>query len=189
MRIDPPDHGGRTPYIVSLDGQRSPSWYVVLCKPRQEAIAYENLLRQGFEVYLPRMLVRQRRKGGWVDAIQVLFPRYLFVRADRFRQSTASIRSTRGAVSLVRFGIEPAVVPDHVIESIMAREDAATGLHVHVLPEMHVGDKVRLLDGHFSGLEGVFERSDGVERAILLIEVLGKASRVHVSRDWIARAA
>ncbi|MCI0507213.1 MAG: transcription/translation regulatory transformer protein RfaH, partial [Gammaproteobacteria bacterium] len=30
-------------------------WYTVHTKPRQEAIAEENLLRQGFTVYLPRM--------------------------------------------------------------------------------------------------------------------------------------
>ncbi len=30
-------------------------WLVVTCKPRQETIAQENLLRQGFTVYLPRI--------------------------------------------------------------------------------------------------------------------------------------
>lgn len=166
-----------------------PAWYVVCCKPRQESVAQENLKRQGFEVYLPRISARQRKRNRWVDSIQVLFPRYLFIRADRRRQSTASIRSTRGAVGLVRFGVEPAVVPDQVIEAIIAREDAATGLHVKVCPEFQAGEKVTMLEGPFAGLEGVFARDDGIERAILLIELLGKASRVRVNRDWIIRAS
>jgi transcriptional antiterminator RfaH len=174
---------------VSSDPGGAPSWYVVCCKPRQESIAKEHLQRQGFEVYLPRISARQRQRNRWVDSIQVLFPRYLFIRADRRRQSTASVRSTRGAVGLVRFGVEPAVVPDQVIEAIIAREDAATGLHIKACPEFRVGEKVTMLEGPFAGLDGVFAREDGVERAILLIELLGKASRVRVSRDWIVRAA
>lgn len=180
--------GGRAA-MSALEGDSLPSWYVVCCKPRQEVTARENLQRQGFEVYLPRMRVRQRKQNRWVEAIEVLFPRYLFVRADRRRQSTASIRSTRGAVGLVRFGVEPAVVPDQVIEAIIAREDAATGLHVKVNPEFRAGEKVTMLEGPFAGLEGVFARDDGMERAILLIELLGKASRVRVNRDWIIRAS
>ncbi len=99
-------------------------WYVVSCKPRQELQAQENLRRQGFEVYLPRLKVRQRRRDRWVESVQVLFPRYLFVHVDRAAQSTASIRSTRGAVGLVRFGGEPATVPNRVIAAIIDREQA-----------------------------------------------------------------
>ena len=43
-------------------------WYAVCCKPRQEAVAEENLLRQGFQTYLPRIRMRQRRRGQWIDA-------------------------------------------------------------------------------------------------------------------------
>lgn len=173
----------------TIPGGGIPAWYVVCCKPRQEAVARENLLRQGFEVYLPRIRTRQRQRDRWVDAIQVLFPRYLFVRADRRSQSTASIRSTRGAVGLVRFGIEPAVVPDRVIEAILAREDAATGLHEQARPGFRAGEPVTMLEGPFAGMEGIFASEDGLERAILLIELLGKTNRVRVNNDWIARAA
>lgn len=139
-------------------------------------------------VYLPRMKARQRKRDRWIDVIQFLFPRYLFIRVDRRQQSTAPIRSTRGAVGLVRFGVEPATVPDEVIEAIIAREDAATGLHEQVRPDFRPGDIVTMLEGPFAGMEGIFASEDGDQRAILLIEMLGKASRVRVNNDWIARA-
>ena len=91
-------------------------WYVVFCKPRQEAVAEENLLRQSFHVYLPRIRMKQRRGGQWVDCVEVLFPRYLFIRIDPHWRSAAPVRSTRGAVGLLRFGVTPAVVPEAVIE-------------------------------------------------------------------------
>lgn len=166
-----------------------PCWYAVFCKPRQETVAKENLQRQGFDAYLPRFTGRQWRMNRWVDSLQVLFPRYLFVRIDRRRQSMASIRSTRGVVDLVRFGVEPAVVPEAVIDAIHACEDAATGTQYPAQRRFREGDLVTLLDGPFAGLAGIFASDDGNERAILLIDLLGKTNRVRVNRDWIILAA
>ena len=70
-------------------------WYAVFCKPRQEAVAEENLQRQGFHVYLPRTRIRHRRRGQWVNAIEALFPRYVFILIDPFRRSTATVPRQR----------------------------------------------------------------------------------------------
>lgn len=164
-------------------------WYAVCCKPRQEAVAEENLLRQGFHVHLPRIRIRQRRRGQWIDAVEVLFPRYIFIRIDPARRSTATIRSTRGVVGLVRFGGQPAVVPDAVMDALRQREDAASGLHEDKRPLFSEGEAIKLVDGPLAGMEGVFTQKDGDKRVIVLLELLGKANKVTVSRDWIARAA
>lgn len=164
-------------------------WYAVCCKPRQEAVAEENLQRQGFRVYLPRIRIRQRRRGQWIDAVEVLFPRYIFIRVDPLRRSTATVRSTRGVVGLVRFGGKPALVPDAVMEALLQREDAATGLHQDNRPLLSAGEPVKLVDGPLAGMEGIFTQHDGHKRVIVLLELLGKANRVTVSRDWVARAA
>ncbi|HEY5291490.1 MAG TPA: transcription/translation regulatory transformer protein RfaH [Burkholderiales bacterium] len=164
-------------------------WYAVCCKPRQEAVAEENLQRQGFRVYLPRIRMRQRRRGQWIDAVEVLFPRYIFIQVDPLRRSTATVRSTRGVVGLVRFGGQPAVVPDAVMEALLQREDAASGLHHDNRPLFAAGEQVKLVDGPLTGMEGVFTQQDGDKRVILLLELLGKANKVSVSRDWVARAA
>lgn len=164
-------------------------WYAVCCKPRQEAVAEENLLRQGFHVYLPRIRIRQRRRGQWLDAVEVLFPRYIFIRIDPLRRSTAPVRSTRGVLGLVRFGGQPAVVPDAVMDALLQREDPASGLHQDSRPLFSAGDAIKLVDGPLTGMEGVFTQQDGDKRVIVLLELLGKANKVSVSRDWIARAA
>lgn len=164
-------------------------WYAVCCKPRQEAVAEENLLRQGFHVYLPRIRVRQRRRGQWLDSIEVLFPRYIFIRVDPLHRSTAPVRSTRGVAGLVRFGGQPAVVPDAVMDTLMLQEDPASGLHQDNRPLFCAGDPIKLMDGPLVGMEGVITQHDGDKRVIVLLDLLGKANRVAVSRDWIARAA
>ncbi len=164
-------------------------WYAVCCKPRQEAVAEVNLLRQGFHVYLPRIKITRRRRGQWLDGIEVLFPRYAFIRIDPLQRSTAPVRSTRGVVGLVRFGGQPAVVPDAVMDALMRREDAASGLHQDNRPLIRAGEAIKLVDGPLTGMEGVFTQWDGEKRVIVLLELLGKANRVSMHRDWIALAA
>jgi transcriptional antiterminator RfaH len=164
-------------------------WYVVFCKPRQEVVAQANLEAQGFEVYLPRVRTRQFRRQRWVGAVEVLFPRYVFLRLDPQCQSTDAVRSTRGAVGLVRFGGFPATVPERVIATLKQREDEDTGLHPDDRVQFKEGGAVRLIDGPLGGIEGVFSQYDGDERVIVLLELLGKANKVVVNRDWVARAA
>lgn len=164
-------------------------WYAVCCKPRQEAVAEENLLRQDYRVYLPRIQLARRRRGQWVDAAEPLFPRYLFIQLDPLRRSAAPVRSTRGVAGLVCFGGQPAVVPDEVIEALLQREDPASGLHQDSRPLFRAGEPVRLVEGPLAGLEGVFTQEDGEARVIVLLELLGKTNTIKVSRDWVASAA
>lgn len=164
-------------------------WYVACCKPRQEVVAEENLLRQGFDVYLPRMKMARRRRGQWLDTIEVLFPRYIFICLNPLLRSTASVRSTRGVVDLVRFGGQPAKVPGSVIDALLRRANSDSGLHEDIRPLFNEGDLIRLVDGPLSGMEAVFAEQDGGKRVSVLLELLGKAHKVQVSRDWVAQAA
>ena len=164
-------------------------WYAVSCKPRQETVAEENLLRQDFQVYLPRIRIRHRRRGHWLDTVEALFPRYIFIRIDPAQRSMAPVRSTRGVVGLVRFGGQPAVVPDTVMEALAQRENAASGLHEDKRPPFSAGEAVKFVEGPLAGMEGIFTELDGEKRVIVLLELLGKANKVKVNRDWIAKAA
>jgi len=103
------------------------AWYAVMCKPRQEALAEANLANQGYKVFLPRLSTQTRRAGKWLETIEPLFPRYLFVSPKDDRQSLAPVRSTLGVASLVKFGSRPASVPSEVVESLRAQHDAGTG--------------------------------------------------------------
>jgi len=155
-------------------------WYAVHSKPRQEAVAEEHLQRQGFATYLPKVRVRKRRRGKWAQVVEPLFPRYLFIQCDPTVDNTAPVRSTRGAVGLVRIGFELRPVPDEVIEYLKHCEDDADQLrHDDEWPHQ-AGDQVEVLEGPFAGLSGVFEMALPESRAILLLELLGRENRVTV---------
>ena len=163
-------------------------WHAVLCKPRREAVAEANLRNQGFETYLPRMLGSRRKSGRWVQVIEPLFPRYLFLNAEDATRSLAPVRSTLGVANLVRFCGAPALVPTSVVESLRDAADPETGCHRFRVAPFAPGERVRFAAGPFKGLEGLFEMESGDARVVVLLDLIGKANRLTVSRDWLVAA-
>ena len=164
-------------------------WFAVCCKPRQELIAHEHLLRQHYRVYLPRIKTRKRRAGKWVEVVEALFPRYIFIQVDPAENSLAPVRSTRGVVGLVRFGGQPAVVLDEVMDELWRHENEATGFHQDNRGQFRAGEPIKLVEGPLAGMEAVFAQDEGEKRVIVLLELLGKTNKMSVDRDWIAQAA
>lgn len=156
-------------------------WYLVRTKPNAEATAQASLTRQAYDVYLPRLLQSVPWRGRSRDRIAPLFPGYLFLRLDEGRQPLSPVRSTPGVANIVCFGQSYAIVPDPVIDDLRGRADPASGLHrLRAARRPVPGAKVRIASGPFDGLEGIFERETGTDRAIVLLRVLGQTASVRV---------
>lgn len=157
-------------------------------KPRQEKIAQENLERQGFRCFLPMAVNPYQRRSRRTPRVEPLFPRYLFLNAIPDQQSLGSVRSTIGVSNLVRFGMQLVQVPDYIINSIEQRCDAETGL-VQLKPvPVEIGDRVKVFDGPFAGIEGIFRERKGRNRALLLMSMLGTESTVEVDALLLQKA-
>lgn len=156
-------------------------WYCVQTKPRAEAIALEHLQRQDFVCRLPRLRRCTIERGHRHVRIEALFPRYLFLHADATEQSLAPVRSTRGALGLVRFGGLPALVPDALIAELHHAADADDTLTDH-RHDARVGDRVCIVEGALAGLPAQFIEAPAADRAVLLIELLGRSQRIELPR-------
>ena len=165
-----------------------PNWFAVVSKPRQEQIALENLQRQGFECFLPMAEnPYQRRSKKHQRMVEPLFPRYLFLKANASHQNLAPVRSTKGVLSMVRFGIELAVVPEPVIHAIKACIEKDTGL-IKIKPvAIKAGDKVRVFDGPLAGISGVVEETNSKNRALILMELMGRPTQGEVEAIKLQR--
>lgn len=174
----------------------SPDWFAVYTKPRQEQIALANLERQAFQCYLPLVDALQSTRAQRTakpsarstgPRAEPLFPRYLFLNAAPERQSLASVRSTRGVVSLVRAGVELIRVPAAIIAGLMSRMDAGNGLIALDDGALHAGERVQVFDGPFAAMEGVFKEYRGRSRSLLLLEILGRETAVEVEARLLHR--
>ncbi len=164
-------------------------WLAIHSKPRQENTAEENLIRQGFEVYCPKIRMERKTRGKRIKVIEALFPRYLFVRFEPGHDCTASISYTRGVRQIIRFGSELAIVSDDIVRLLKSSASHSSGLHVELVPEFKKGDQISIIDGPFMGLSGVFHKSNAEERVIILLNVLGEQNRVALQREQVALAA
>lgn len=162
-------------------------WYVVQTKPQKESLAVANLERQGYTTYFPKMAEAKRRRQRWQKIIEPLFPRYLFVQLARGIDDFAPIRSTLGVLNMVRFGNEPATISQQAIDTIHRQEQILLG-EPGDQPAWRPGDKVQVVEGAFTGLNGVFEKASGTERVIILLDMLGRQNRVTLETHDIVPA-
>src|SRR6266404_378050 len=162
-------------------------WFLVLTKPAAEGTAQSNLQRQGYRVYYPRLTRPALRRSRWVDRVVALFPRYLFVQLDTIRQSMGPVRSTVGVSSIVHFGAEATRVPDEIVDELRSRADPVSGLHrLQRRRAFAPGASVRVIAGALEGLQGVFEREVGEDRAVILLSLVGRRTPVCVEASLLA---
>jgi transcriptional antiterminator RfaH len=164
--------GGETGYAVPGEGvpclRGSAAWYLIQCKPRQEARALENLERQEFECFRPTRRVEKVLTGRRREVVEPLFPSYLFIHLDSVHDNWLPVCSTRGVNRIVRFNEHPAPVADALIENIRHRMDAAPVKESYLKP----GERVVITDGPFANVEALFVADDGDERVMLLLNIL-----------------
>jgi len=162
--------------------EAGPTWFCIKAKPRQEAVAVQNLRAIGVaELVFPRL--RRTRRGHDKNQVVVepLFPGYVFARFDPMEFQT-SIRSTRGVLHLVSREGRPVDVEQAVIDELNALgPDAILSI---LDDELKVGAKARVIRGIFTGSEGAIIRLASPQKRIaLLLSILGSDQPVELPLD------
>jgi len=156
-------------------------WYLAQLRPNGEQLAERNLLRQGFEVFAPKMRRTRRCQGKFRDELRALFPGYLFVSACSHLARWRSIGSTLGVQRIVGFGGDgPSRVSSELIAGLKQRCDDLGKVHA---PALSAGNTVRILSGPFAEFVGSVERIPSERRIWILLELIGR--RVAVRPDQV----
>lgn len=167
----------------------APRWYAVYTKPRRECVAEQHLKRQGFDCFLPRAINPGRKVVRRQAPVEPVFPRYLFVRLTLGHDNSAPIRSTQGVVGLVRFGQKTVSVPTQIVDGLVRLLNPVSGLIEPDFEAFNVGDHVQVFTGPFAGLEAVVAEPCGERRVMVLLDILGRQSKVALGRDQVRPAA
>jgi transcriptional antiterminator RfaH len=156
------------------------NWYVIHTKPRQEQRALSNLQQQGYECYLPLIPIEKLIQKRVSVIEEPLFPRYLFISLDasRYGQSWSPIRSTWGVSGLVSFGGEPAKINSGLIDLLRKQEQ---GFSKDPQRLFSAGENLLVAEGPFAGLQAIYQMASGENRAMVLIELMGKSAQMQIA--------
>jgi transcriptional antiterminator RfaH len=158
-------------------------WIVARSHPSREAWAAEQCTRQGFSVFLPRILELNGHGARRAALAKALFPSYLFIEIE---QRWRPLLSTFGIRSVVMRGEAPDIVPLGVIEQLRRRQDPDGFIE---LPKRQRGDRIRIRRGPFAGHQGLVAGMSAHERVRVLLGVLGGQTTVIVAERDVVDAA
>ena len=156
------------------------SWYLVMCKPRQEERAKANLNNQGIEAFYPILTTEKLVKGRRTVKQVALFPNYLFVCLDSKNGCFAAVKNTRGIGGFVTYGANYQLVPLAIIEHL---NNHNLNTVESQLPKQ--GDAVSVNNNSFKNIDAIYKEPDGDMRSILLINLLNKQVEMSVDNTDI----
>lgn len=158
------------------------AWYLIQCKSRQDERAEENLIRQDYVCYRPKLKGERLVRGQRSMVEESLFPGYLFIRLGQ-QDDWGPLRSTRGVLRVVSFGKQPLTVGEELILQLQQHEHAPDTQELFA-----AGEKVRIDRGPFAELEGIFLAMDGDQRVVLLLNFLRREQKVFMPLTAIKKA-
>ncbi len=158
-------------------------WFAVHTLPHKESGAESHLKNQSFTTFLPRIRKTVRHARRFHTKLAPLFPRYLFVALDLERDQWRSVNGTYGVARLVMQHDRPLPVPRGVVESLIAVADDDGCVHLDRGGNLRPGQKVLIEGGPLADHFAIIEHLDEKGRVALLLELMGRKARVHVSAE------
>jgi transcription antitermination factor NusG len=170
---------------MSLKEVVDKKWLAVYTRSRYEKKVADHLTEHGITSYLPLMktLRQWSDRKKWVEV--PLFRSYVFVNIElpNYRKALEAA----GAVYIVRFEGQPAVIPEGQIEMLKALLDSSTDFEI-TTEEFLSGEKVEVTRGPMLGYKGTFVEYKGKKRIMLRIDAVGQSLLIEISPAIIKRS-
>ena len=161
-------------------------WYAVWTRSRQEKTAAAMLEALNISNFLP--LISEKRQ--WSDRKKMVtvpaFPGYLFVQIAATSDLELRVREVPGVVNFVRNQLGPSAIPEHEIQNLRTLLSRAPNCLPY--PFLKAGDKVRIVRGTLTGVEGSFIRNGARSRVVISVDIIQRSIAVEVSTDDVEPA-
>jgi transcription antitermination factor NusG len=166
------------------------SWYAIWTRSHCERLVEQQLTARGFSPFLPEVATPRlgaRRAPRNHNKAAPMFPGYLFVRDAMTKERYVEMLGVRGIVRVLEDGwtrLTP--VPESDIDAI--RHILESGVAVFPHPLLRHGDRVRVVNGPLSDIEGIFVTdSQQKGRLVVTIDLLGRSVALEVSGEDVER--
>lgn len=141
---------------------------------REDEVLYR-LRRLGYSAYVPKRVLKQRRKGVCYQIPQILFTGYVFINRDRIlTEDYYKIRSIDGVVNFLSYSFPLSEAEEKYIEGL-CNGGEEIGISKGVLAD----GKLRITEGFLKQYEHkIVEYSRRQHRAIVELTLYGKPHRI-----------
>lgn len=160
-------------------------WYALLTRSRFENVVYDHITKKAVEAFLPKIKKKSKRKDRHQIIDIPMFPGYIFVNITLEPQEQLNVLKTIGAVRFLGYQSGPVPIPTDQVKSLKivtgSGMDVITGEGVPLKP----GDRVLVVQGPFTGVQGDFIRYKGKNRVIINIETLGQFAGIEIDENDI----
>lgn len=159
------------------------NWFVLYTRPKHEKKIAEEISQLKYENYLPIRTVFRRWSDRMKRIQEPMFPNYVFVKFHRNEKSR--ILATKGVVRLLCDEGIPVPVNENTIARIRRLEALAPEFSFEAFD--CVGEKVRVTQGAFAGLEGELLRRPRSHRLVIKLPVLRQAVSVEIPSHCVEK--
>lgn len=187
---------------------RSPknTWYVVETRAKSERLARNEIAKLGLDAYLPEYQIERFNRRKRVTIVNTLchFPRYLFVEMDVARD-TSRVLACRGVADILPgIPMAPQPVPAKDVLDLRTAQaahlfddtDKARRLRGETVKNTLAatrkrlsGERVRIMDGPFTGHRGDVDAVHSLERLRVIIDIFGRPTPVELEMGQIEELA
>lgn len=172
-------------------------WFVAIVSNNTEKTCGERLAAAGYEVYVPTQKeVRIWSNGRRKTVDRVVIPARIFIRCTERQRRREVVHisfikrfMTNCAAKTNEFNTHPiAVIPEQQINKLkFILYNSDSQVDINLASPVCIGEKVRVIRGKLTGLEGnVIQHKDGDTSILVQLDVLGCA-RMSISMEDLER--
>lgn len=154
-------------------------WFALYTKPRSEFKAAEQLDINKIIYYLPTVTTTKQWSDRKKKITEPIIRGYIFIKADEKERLLALEQ-----YSVVRCVTErgrPAVIPEWQIKNLMKMLEYDGDFYV--INKLMPGQRVRIKDGPFMGVEGIYCEDENDKMIAVSIELLNRSVIAHLPKE------
>jgi transcription antitermination factor NusG len=162
---------------------KASEWYALYTRHQHEKTVAQHLQRIGYDVFLPLYRETHQWNDRKKDVVLPLFPCYVFFAGNLDRRF--EVMNLPGVCSLITHGDKVSVISAEELETV--RRVTTSSLPVEPHPYLQCGERIRVLSGPLTGVEGIVARRKDALRIVLSVEMLARSVAVEIDEALVER--
>jgi transcriptional antiterminator NusG len=133
------------------------------------------------QILVPTQQVTEIKDGKKKTSTKISFPGYVLIKMNLSDELWYVVRNTPGVMGFVGGGTNPTPLEDEEVENILSSGERRAQEEAKRAFEFSVGDRVKVIDGPFTGFSGlVDELNEEKSKLRLMISIFGRSTPVEL---------